>query len=328
MNPHWLKASLLALAGVSVMTLSGCATIKLGPSYHEPIKEQVVSEAKEADGKVLLMNITGMISDAPSQGFLKSGPSMLNKVMMQLEKAEKDKSIKTVLIKMNTPGGGATTSDIIYHELMQFKKRTGKKVYVQMMDVAASGGYYISMAADHVQAHPTTITGSVGVINILPNVTELTEKIGVKVTAITSGKNKDLGSPFKEMTAADRQFMQKMIDQMADQFHGLVQTHRDLSDAQMKDVKTARIYTGKDAKQAGLVDSLGYLSDAKQAACELGGAKRCHLVTYRFDRNVNANLYSPSMNETGKTPEMTMVKSEMLNPLLELKPGAYYLYLK
>lgn len=323
-NLGFLKAILL-VAGLA--TLSGCATIKIGPNYDEPLKQQVIESKPNATGKVLLINIQGVISDQQSEGFFGASPSLLDRVMMQLKLAEKDKSIKTVLLKINSPGGGVTTSDILYHELMAFKKRTGKKIYVQMMDVTASGGYYISMAADHIQAHPTTVTGSVGVITVLPEIVDLTKKIGVEVKTYKTGPMKDTGSPFRKFTPADDAEMQSMVDQMAQRFYHIVQTSRHLSPQAMKDVETARVYVGEEALKAGLVDSLGYLSDAVNQACQLGGNKVCDLVSYRFETNVNATSYSPTMQAQSKPIEMNLMKTGLLDSALSLKPGSYYLYL-
>ncbi len=147
---------------------------------------------------------------------------------MQLKKAEDDQQIKGVLLKINSPGGGVTSSDILYRELMAFKERTGKKIFVQMMDVAASGGYYISLAADHIQAHPTTVTGSVGVITMTADVSELMEKVGVEMHVYKSGINKDMGSPFKSPSPADREVFDKMVSQLAERFYRLVAEHRRL----------------------------------------------------------------------------------------------------
>lgn len=321
-----IKKTLIAISVASV--LSGCATIKLGPSYDEPLTEQTLMEASKADGKVLLIPIEGTISNEEERGFLSKGPGLLDKVTMQLRKAEKDADIKTILLRVNSPGGGVTTSDILYHELLAFKQKTGKKIFVQMMDVGASGAYYLSMAADTIQVHPTTLTGSVGVITIVPNVVGLSEKVGVEVKTYKTGANKDTGSPFRRMTKEDDAYLQSIIDTMATRFYEIVQTRRHLSDAQMASVKTARVYLGKEAVQAGLVDSVGYLSDARSKACQLGGAQRCDLVTYRFEPNVNANMYSPSMESPNASPDMRLVKTELLSPVMNLKPGSYYLYLE
>lgn len=307
--------------------LNACATIKLGPSYDEPFKEQVVKEVSGADGKVLIVNITGTISDEPTQDFFGSGPSLLDKVLMQLNRAEKDPAIKTVLLKINSPGGGATASDILYHELKSFKKRSGKKIYVQMMDIAASGGYYISMAADHIQAHPMTLTGSVGVIAIMPDISELTHKIGVEVHTFKSGQHKDTGSPFRKFNQEDKAQIKNIVLKIAARFYDVVKTNRKLSEEDTRDMMTARIYTGDSALRAGLIDSLGYLSDATDAACQIGGAKKCSVVTYRFDKNANATMYSPNMEKLDNAPQVSLVRSKLLDSVMNMKPGTYYLYL-
>lgn len=321
-----MKKLLLMMAAISL--LSGCATIKLGPSYGEPLKEQMIKEVSGAEGKVLVININGTISDQPKDDFFAKGPSLLDKVMMQLAKAEKDKDIKTILLKINSPGGGATASDILYHEISAMKKRTGKKVFVQMMDVAASGGYYIAMSADHIQAHPITLTGSVGVIMIMPEITGLTEKLGVEVHTFKSGSHKDTGSPFRKFNDKDKTQIQTMVGQVAERFYKVVTDNRELTPEVMKEVKTARVFTGELAKEKGLVDSLGYLSDATGKACKLGGADKCNVVTYRFNENANANLYSPNMASPENAPDFSLIQSQMLETSMNLKPGTYYLYLR
>ncbi|MGC9387226.1 MAG: signal peptide peptidase SppA [Hydrogenovibrio sp.] len=319
------KASVLL---VSISLLSGCATIKLGPSYDDPLKQQVVAKAKAADGKVLMIPIEGLIANEGSKGLLSQSPGLLDKVMMQLREAERDDSIQAVLLKVNSPGGGVTTSDIFYHELKAFKARSGKKVYVQMMDVGASGAYYLALAADHIQVHPTTLTGSVGVITLLPNVSGLNEKIGVEVKTYKTGENKDTGSPFRETTQADDVYLQTLVDEMAQRFYALVQQQRGLSDSKMNEIKQAKVYLGEEAVMAGLVDSVGYLSDASEQACALAGKTQCDLVTYRFEANANANVYSPNMQAGAQAPALNLIQSNLLSPLTELRPGSYYLYLQ
>lgn len=317
---------LFALGLVFVFTLSGCATIKLGESYDAPIQEQVLEKGK-TDDKVLIITIDGVISDSPKRGLLSRAPSLLDSVMMQLKKAEEDKQIKTVLLKVNSPGGGVTVSDILYHELLAFKQRTKKKLYVQMMDVAASGGVYIAMAADKIQAHPSTITGSVGVISMSADLSGTMQKIGAAVNVYKTGENKDMGSPFKAASQSDKQIFQAMVDSMAQRFYEIVKKQRKLSDEQMSELKTARIFTGSQAIQAGLVDSLGYLSDATDKACELAEAKNCKVVSYRFKQNPNATQYSPSMQLPNGMQPLQLIDVPLLEQM-QLKAGIYYLYLQ
>lgn len=324
-----IKASKFALSLSflsSLLLLSGCATIKLGPSYNQPLKEQQVEEGK-SDKKVLIININGILDDQPKRGLLSQSPSLLDKVMMQLKKAEKDEQIVAVLLKLNSPGGGVTVSQILHHELQAFKKRSGKKLFVQMMSVAASGGVYISMAADQIQAHPATITGSVGVISMSADISGTMDKIGAKVNVYKTGDNKDMGSPFKPASDSDQQAFQEMVEQMATDFFRLVQKRAGLNDETMQLIKTARVFTGAKAKQLGLVDSIGYLSDATEKACELGGAEDCKVVTYRFAENKNATSYSPSMQTLNNPANFNLIALPMAESF-KLPAGIYYLYLQ
>lgn len=321
------RAGLLVLLVIGV-ALSGCANINLMPSYNTPFKEQVVDDAAGASAKVLIIDVSGTIDDQPKGSLLSQAPSLMDSVLMQLKKAEKDPQIKTVLLKVNTPGGGVTPSDILYHELLAFKARTGKKLYIQMMDMAASGGYYIAMAGDHIQAHPTTVTGSVGVISMSADLSGIMDKVGVGVNVYKTGVNKDMGSPFRASSQSDQQLFRELVEQMAVRFYEVVQSKRQLSDAAMDEVKTARIYTGIAAKRAGLIDSLGYLSSATQAACELAGEKTCQVVTYRYQNNSNATAYSPTMSAPLNSPEVSLIKAPALSGALNLKPGLYYLLLQ
>ncbi|MDX1352299.1 MAG: signal peptide peptidase SppA [Thiomicrorhabdus sp.] len=319
-----LPGLVILLAFLSVL-ISGCATIKLGPSYDQPLKEQVLDEGESAD-KVLIININGILSDSPKRGLLSQKPSVLDLVMMQLKKAEKDNRIRAVLLKINSPGGGVTVSDILYHELLAFKERTNKKLYVQMMDIAASGGVYIAMAADHIQAHPATITGSVGVISMSADLSETMQKIGAKVNIYKTGENKDMGSPFRAASESDKKAFQSLVDEMAERFYQIVQTTRKLSDEQMSALKTARVFTGQSAIQAGLVDSVGYLTDATEKACELAESKACTVVSYRFNENANATRYSPSMQLNDNVQAVKLLDIPLLEQM-QLKSGIYYLYI-
>jgi len=306
-------------------SMTGCATIKLGPSYNQPITEQVLEEGK-TDKKVLIINIDGVLNDEPKKGLLATAPSLMDSTIMQLRKAEEDDDIVAVLLKINSPGGGVTVSDILYHELVEFKKRSKKKLYVQMMGLTASGGVYISMAADHIQAHPSTITGSVGVISITADISGTMDKIGAKVNVYKTGDNKDMGSPFREASESDKQAFETMVQTMVESFYELVQHRNKLTEEQMSVLKTAKVVTGTEAKKLGLVDSIGYLSDATKHACELGEAKDCKVVSYRYSKNENATTYSPSMQSFNNPANLNLIDLPLAESI-KLPAGVYYLYL-
>ncbi|HEU5360441.1 MAG TPA: signal peptide peptidase SppA [Candidatus Deferrimicrobiaceae bacterium] len=178
----------------------------------------------------------------------------------QLKKFAKDDSVKAIVVRLNTPGGGVGPSQEIYAEV---KKIRGKKVIVASMGaLAASGGYYIACAADKIYANPGTITGSIGVLMQFVNVKDLIEKIGVKGLVIKSGSFKDTGSPIREMSPEERKIIQGVIDNVHFQFVNAVAEGRKLPREEVLEIADGRIFSGEQAKELGLIDLLGNQEDA------------------------------------------------------------------
>lgn len=169
-------------------------------------------------------------------------------------------SVKGVILRVDSPGGGVGPSQEIYTEVKRLA--AVKPVVVSMGSVAASGGYYVSLPAQKIMANPGTLTGSIGVIMGFTNYEELLEKIGLKSAVIKSGEHKDIGSPVRPMTKADREILQNLIDDVHQQFVEHVAEGRDLELAIAKNLADGRIYTGRQAKESGLVDELGNFRDA------------------------------------------------------------------
>jgi protease IV len=276
--------------------LTGCSLPKLSLFPETgPLKEVTLEGTGEE--KILVLNIHGPISDQPKDKLLRTEPGMVQELVTHLQKAAKDPQIGALLVKVNSPGGTITASDILYHEISGYKERSGVKVVVAMMDVAASGGYYLSLPADWIMAHPTTITGSVGVIFMRPGVSGFMEKLGFSMNVNKSGEQKDMGSPFRAPTEGDEAIFQQLTDQMATRFYNLVQKHRNLTSEQLEKVKTARIFLADEAKAMGLVDEIGYLKDAVAKAKTIAGLKaNARVVTYRRQESVEDNIYNPAMS--------------------------------
>ena len=316
----------LAMAIILVVSAVGCAgpNIKLISDASDPLQEFTLEG--DAEGKVLVIPIQGVISDRPREGWLRVRPGKVQEVVSHLRLAEKDKDIRAVLLKINSPGGTATASDILYREIMDYKSRTGVKVVASMMDVAASGGYYVALAADTIYAHPTSITGSVGVIFLRPKLTGLMDKIGVGVEVNKSGRHKDMGSPFRPTTREEEQLLQALTEDMADRFYEKVADRRKLGASQMATVKTARIFTATEAKAQGVIDNIGYLSDAlkhAKSAAELGDDAR--VVIYRRTMFPDDNIYNPlSTGVSGQAP--VLIDTGIDEWLPEMAPGFYYLW--
>ena len=314
------------MTAVFLLVLSGCAApkLKLFQDEKDPLKEFTLQgKAKE---KILLISIRGMISNAPKKEFLRPRPSMVQEVVSQLQLAEKDKNIRAILLKVNSPGGTATASDILYKEISAFKNRTKAKVTVVMMDVAASGGYYLSLPADHIIAHPTTITGSVGAIFIYPKFNGLMDKIGLKVEVSKSGKNKDMGSPFRETTSEERELLQELTDTIGKRFLNLVAQHRKLESNVIDTVATARVFTAKEALDLGLIDEIGYLTDGIRKAKTLAGLPDdAKVIVYRRSKFPDDNLYNTATTQSD-IYRVPLVDLNLINALPDHQVGIYYLW--
>ncbi|HSB43788.1 MAG TPA: signal peptide peptidase SppA [Nitrospira sp.] len=278
----------LLLLGASGMQ-QGCITINLLEPAG-PVQE--VHLTGTGDGKVLLLDLSGIISSQDKDALIQQ-PNMVAALKEELTKATKDELVKAVVLRINSPGGTVNASDILYHEIKSFKASRKIPVVVSMMDVAASGGYYAAMASDAILVHPSTVTGSIGVIMLTVNAKGLMEKVGVEANAITSGPRKDMGSPFRTMTAEEKAIFQGVIDSFYHRFLAVVQEGRpNLSADQIKKLADGRIYSGDQAKAAGLVDEIGYLDEAIELAKKKAGLTEARVVTYRRHGEYQNNIYS------------------------------------
>lgn len=289
----------------------------------EPLREFTL-EGKGTD-KILLIPVSGLISDMPKKGFVRTSPSLVEQVVSHMNKAEKDKQIKAILFQINSPGGTITASDLLYHEIMSFKERTGTKIVISMMDLATSGSYYMSLPADMIMAHPTTLTGSVGVIFLQPKVSGLMEKIGLGVDVTKFGKNKDMGSPFRSSSEEEQILMQKAVNDFGERFIRLVQKHRKPGQQALAEISTARVFLADDALKLGLIDKIGYFSDAVKEAKKLAGiSDDSRVVVYRRMEFPNDNYYNIGGVATDNLN--VSVISIDLPESLNLKTGFYYLW--
>jgi protease-4 len=310
-----------------ILLLTGCATpkINLFTFGTEPLQEFTLEG--DGDGKILVIQIKGIIWDIRKEGFLRSGPSMLQEIVSHLRKAEKDPEIKAVILKIDSPGGTVTASDIIYNELIRFKEKTGVKIVAVMMGVAASGGYYVSLPADYIVAHPTTVTGSVGVLFPRWQAFGLMEKIGIRRDISKSGKYKDMGSPFREPTEEEVKMFQELIDGLNNRFISLVKKHRDLTPEALEEVSTARVFLAQDAFNNGLVDDVGYLNDAIDHTKKMTNLpKNTKIITYRRAEQPDDNLYNTSTTQLG-TKQLSLIDIGLPREMLpRLQNGFYYIW--
>lgn len=207
-------------------------------------------------GKVGIIPIEGIIGDS-------------GELVEQINEFADDRRIKAVVLRIDSPGGGVAPSQEIYQAVRELKKK--KKVVASMGSVAASGGYLIAVAADRVVANPGSITGSISTVMHYANVEELLKKVGVRSSVVKSGKFKDIGSPTREMTAEEKSLIQAIVDDIYDQFVRTIAENRKLPLQRIFELADGRIFSGRQAKDLGLVDELGGLQDAVLLAGKLSG---------------------------------------------------------
>ncbi|WP_447971607.1 signal peptide peptidase SppA [Nitrospira sp. M1] len=300
------------------LSLTGCISQpSIFPSIG-PLQESRV--AGEGEQKIVMINIEGMLTSAKPSGFvdqLFDRPSLPARVKEELTKAGEDEQVKAIILRINSPGGTVTASDILYHEIRQFKKTHSIPVIASIVDLGTSGGYYLAAAADHIAVHPSTITGSIGVIMVTINAEGLLETIGVKPHAITSGPKKSMGAPFRSMTDEEQAIFQGVIDSMYEQFLTVVKAGRpDLNDMEVRRLADGRIYTAIQAKEAGLIDSIGYLEDAIDLAKTQAGLDEAQVVTYHRAGGYKHNIYSSMMIGSGERQKFPELKASSLLTLL------------
>jgi protease-4 len=210
------------------------------------------------EDRIALVRVEGVILDAQS-------------TVTDLKRFGENPYIKAIVLRIDSPGGGVVPSQEIYDAVQRVRNKHNKAVIASMGTVAASGGYYIAAATDRIIANPGTLTGSIGVIMETANVEGLLKKIGVEGVVIKSGKFKDIGSPLRQMSGEEQALLQSVMDDVHKQFIDAVAAGRAMEVSTVQALADGRIFTGRQAKEARLVDELGNLDDAIQLAADLGG---------------------------------------------------------
>ncbi|NOY45460.1 MAG: signal peptide peptidase SppA [Deltaproteobacteria bacterium] len=281
-------AALLAVA----LFLGGCAVIRV-PMAPEP-RVREVTVMGEGPDKVLLLEVSGVISFrrpwAPP-GFPRPA-SLPARVRADLDRARKDLAIRAVVVRIDSPGGTVTASDVIHHEIRRFREERGVPVVAAIVEKGLSGGYYAALAADEIVAFPTALVGSVGVFVAKFDASGLLGKLGVRSELTKSGTQKDILSPLRPLTPAERQTLQGIVQDLTARFHEALRAARPrITEEDWERITSAAPFTASQALELRLVDRVGYLEDAFQAALTRAGLERARLVAYRRGEGTDPTPY-------------------------------------
>jgi protease-4 len=315
-----MKQFVTGSALLATLLLLGCIHVHVGADRRAELVENVVYGTKGP--KILLIDIDGRISEIAEPRVLGLGEreSTVSRVREQLDHAERDGDIRAIILRINSAGGEAAASEIVYSEIRRFKEEHEIPVIAQLMGVAASGGYYVAMSADTVRALPTTVTGSIGVIFAGVNFSGLMEKIGIENQTLTSGAYKDAGSPLRRMTENERAQLGSVLDSLYARFLEVVAVGRpELSPEEIRDLADGRVFSATQGEANGLIDAIGDLPGAVELAEAEAGIESSRVVAYGRPREWRENLYS--MNAA---PAPTASPWGVLGPLSE--PAFLYLW--
>ncbi len=283
-----LAVSVAINFGLAVGLLSrnaaSLASLSSGGEDEYPVLTEIWS-CGEGKTKAVRIAVDGVIDRTVPSGLFESPQDMVSSVLTQIRAADNDSDVKAIILEVDSPGGGLTPSDEIWNALSKFKEQDGRKIVVFMRDLAASGGYYISMAGDWLMAEPTTIVGSIGVILSTLNWKDLSQKIGITDVTIKSGKNKDFLNPFHPVPSEQLQILQDMIDASYQRFYDIVKDARNLADDDLKPIADGRVLDAAKALEAGLIDEIGYWDDAVSKTAELLGTTQVKVVRYESKRS-------------------------------------------
>jgi protease-4 len=299
-------------------------TVKLELPGANPSRELYEFTIQKGSGnKVLIIPIEGVISEsAGSTLFGGFRPSMLSTVIESIQLAKKDYSIKGVILKIDSPGGTVSGSEIIYKELKKLKQERDIPIVAMFMSTAASGGYYVAMASDRIVALPSNVTGSIGVIMSRFNLKEGLDKLGIKEQSIVSGENKKIGSPFVDMKPEQEKILKGIVDDLYQQFLSVVKEGRKNSNAtRITQIADGRIFSSSEALKEGLIDKVGFFEDALQelySRPNYNGSKSPAIIYYNYsDYNVK-NPYQISSIDLDENP---------LEKILKIQTQTRFLYL-
>jgi len=322
----------IGLVTIAASALAGCGQgggwlIKPAP-IDEELTESVISRDPGlfVTDKIVVIDVDGLLLNQRRQGLFFARENPVSLFVEKLDKAQADPKVKALVIRINSPGGGVTASDIMHQRLLRFRGARGNvPVIAAIEDVGASGAYYIACGAEFILAHPTSVVGSIGVIVQTVSFAGTMEKLGITAFAITSGPHKDLASPLKPLDKEDQAIIRKMVDEFHKRFLAVVIAGRKKLDAEKaKPLADGRVFAGERAKALGLTDAIGYMDDAISLAKQKCGAKRVKVVMYHRPWGHRGTAYA-ALGE-GLTPQINLLNISVGDLVDMTRPRFMYLW--
>lgn len=332
-----MRYTILVAIGTLLLSACGPVTFVVGiaPGQQNLTQTPIASLGpdKSADHKIAVVDVSGVIVNANKPGVLSQGENPVSVLTEMLAKAQKDTSVRAVVLRINSPGGAVTASDAMYRELLRFREASRKPVVAVLMDVAASGGYYVACGADEIVAYPTSITASIGVLVQTVSVKPALERIGVRVDTIRSGPNKAVTSPLHVMSDDERKIIESMVDQFYQRFVDVVRNARPIDEATLLEVADGRIVTGAQAAAIGLADATGDVFDAGNRAMGLAGLESAKLVVYHRPIEHVGSVYaqagqgaSTDAGQTGRGTQINIGQVNLASSPFDPGPMFHYLW--
>lgn len=330
-GPHGMRPRALHLLPLCLLTatLSGCFNqgLLIQPvTVRRDLVESEMWRDDRARDKIALIDVSGIIMNSESWELFGPGEHPVSLLLEQLDIARRDPAVKAVILRINSPGGTVVASELMHQEVMHFRK-SGKPVVAIMMDVAASGGYYLACACDEIVAQPSTVTGSIGVVMQTFDVSGTMNILGVKGDAITSGANKDAGSPFRPMKPEERDLFQNMVNDMYERFVKVVVAGRPkLDEATVRKLADGRVYTANQALASGLIDRIATMRETVGIAKQRAGIEKARLVAYHRPLDYRPNFYASQPAPAPTTAAVNLVNLDLGSLLERTSPRFMYLW--
>lgn len=322
-------AIILVVISIATPSIKKEETIESSSYFDEMMKkamgeatsEETILEPGDKNSRILVLDLDGIIMSGGGGSPFSDVGYNHEFFLEQLDKALEDDSIKGILFKVNTPGGGVYESAEIRNKILELKEKN-VPIYVSMGSMAASGGYYVSADADKIYAAKETITGSIGVISTVYDISEFLDEHGIKVHVYASGENKDMGSSFKAPTEEEKQIWEDFTMEFYDEFVSLIANGRNMDEEKVRNLADGRIYTATQGMNLGLVDELGYSEDALDGLIADNGLEGAEIFEYNYLGNSPfGNLFKMKLETSPANTLDSLIEVDMNN-----MPKLYYLY--